>query len=473
MSVKSFSLIFVSVLLSTAFACTTPPPDWKLCKSANGTQTAHTPIPTTDNLVVYLDTSWSMAGYVSPNGKTNFAVSPDGSTVFSKTLLELRNVVTMMSPQPQVAVRQVAANISAPSFSNLDLSQASINRGLFTGKETNLAGAVKAFSEPLDPNAEAKWPPRFHILVTDGVQSSAKDNTAVNCAQGSDALCVKQQLLDLVNNGWGGAIIGLRSEFQGDVYSEIARKNVPFASGKDPSKFRPFYLYIFSPDRAALDQLLESLRRKLAPLSREDSFREYALTAGYSNGAAAIETAQDKRVRDLLEARPEKIKEGMNGRVTVKSSLDTESKGAQQFVLSVTPSWSKDALREGSPDELASLIKWELRPVFPEKESGDLRYPNFKLVKQEAKGGKVELTFESGWTKDNGSPSWRMYQLVGKLDVEKSAPPWVTVWTTNLDTTADSANKTLHLESTLANLWKNSALEDHVVAEVCVRVGQK
>ena len=102
-----------------------------------------------------------------------------------------------------------------------------------------------------------------------------------------------------------------------------------------------------------------------------------------------------------------------------------------------------------------------------------MRYPNFKLVKQEIKNGNAELTFESGWSKDNGSTAWRMFQLIGKLDTDKAAPPWVSAWTTNLDTTVEAANKTLNIESSLANLWKNSALENYPIAEVCVRVGEK
>lgn len=477
MTIKFIRLIFVFVSFFAAAACgggSGDPPRWDSCQPAKKAQTSGASVPTTDNLVVYLDTSASMAGYVSPNGKTAFSASPDGNTIFSKTLLELRNVVTTMSPQPQIAVRRVDTNVSAPSFSDLDLSQASINRGFYNGRETNLAGAIKTFSEPLDLNDEAKSPPRFHILVTDGVQSSAANNTNVNCAQGSDSFCVKKQLLELVNNGWGGAVLGLRSEFQGNVYSEIARgKAVPFSSGKDATKFRPFYLYIFSPDRAALDKLVNSLRQRLAPLGKEDALREYALTTDYASGAANVEIIQDKQTRELLEVRQDKGKEGENARLTVKSGLDTENKGNQQFILSVKPAWSNHALSEGMLDELASLIKWELKQVFPEKEESNLRYPNFKLVKQEIKNGNAELTFETGWSKDSGSTAWRMFEVVGKLDTEKPAPPWVSAWTTNLDTTVDAANKTLNIESSLANLWKNSALENYPVAEICVRVGQK
>jgi len=176
------SIIILSLTLAYVGcngSCSLPPPRLDSYQPMRKSPFNAQPVPTTDNLVVYLDTSASMAGYVSPDGKVSFAVSPEGQTVFSKTLLELRNVVTTMSPQPQIAVRKIDTNVSAPSLNDLDLSQSSINRSYYAGKETNLAGAIKTFSEPLDANAEDKSPPRFHILVTDGVQSSDKNNTNV------------------------------------------------------------------------------------------------------------------------------------------------------------------------------------------------------------------------------------------------------------------------------------------------------
>jgi hypothetical protein len=467
--------VFLAVCGITAACGAAPdPPRFDACQPTKKAQSVTQTSNSTDNLVVYLDTSASMAGYISPNGKTAFAASPDGSTIFSKTLLELRNIVTTMSPQPRVVVRRVDTNVSAPSYSDLDLSTASVNRNVFNGKETNLAGAIKSFSEPLDKDAEDKSPPRFHILITDGVQSSDKNNVNSNCAQGSDPLCVKRQLLELIGAGWGGAVFGLKSEFQGTVYSEIQRgKAIQYATGKDANKYRPFYLYVFSPDRTALDSLAAALKKSLAPLGRPEAFREYGLTTDYVGAAATVEINQDKATKDLLEVRQEKGKEGDLAHMTVRSSAETEKKGAQQFIVSVKPTWSAQALNAGSADELASLIKWDLKAIVPDKEDAKLRYPNFKLVKQEPKNGGAELTFETGWTAGVGGTAWRMYQAVGTLDVGRPAPPWVSAWTTNLDTTAEVANKTLNIESSLGNLWKNPVLENYPIAEFCVRVGQK
>lgn len=479
---KYILLTIAATLLVVLIGCgggSGDPPRWDLCQTASEPPVAEHVIPTTDQLVVYLDTSASMAGYVSPNGKSAFSVAPDGNTVFSNTLLELRNVVTTLSPQPKVVVRKVDTRVSTPSYSDLDLSEAAISRSIYTGKETNLAGAIKTFSERLAETGDAHGdgetaaPPRFHILVTDGVQSSDESKVGVECSKGSDSFCVKKQLLELINSGWGGAILGLRSEFQGNVYSEVAHTAVNYASGKTRVKFRPFYLYVFSPDRAALDGLVGALRQRLAPLMPDEGLREYALTANYSAGPGSIEIAQEKQTKELLEVRQAKIKEGEMPRITVKAGLDTASKGVQQFVLTMSPVWSSDARAAGSADEMSGMIKWELRSSFPEKEDAALRYPVFNLVKQEMKDGKVELTFETGWDKAPGDTAWRMYHLIGRLDVDKPAPPWVSYWTTNLDTTVETANKTLNIESSLAGLWKNSAFEGHPIAEACIRVGEK
>lgn len=475
-SLKLIAVILLSISLTTGCSnCSiskTDPPPWKVCEDTQTKPNAvKSEAPSTDHLVVYLDTSASMAGYVSPEGGTQFAVSPDGRTIFSKTLLELRNVVTLLAPQPAVYVRQVDVGVSEELMPDSKLSEAALTRNFFNGLQTDLAGAVKKFSEPLIKDEENKNPPRFHILVTDGVQSTKQTSVDTACDKGSDSFCVKKQLLELLNNGWSGTVLGLRGEFQGNVYSEISNRPVPFSSKKDAAQFRPFFLYIFSPDAAALEKLTVSLKQRLGAIVKsETDLREYALSSDYANGAATIEAQSADK--DLLEVRKEQ-KDGSNPRLTVKVDLDTESKGEKQFPATVKIPWSHHAASGGSPDELLSLIKWELIPIGSEKEEPGLRYPTFKLVKQEIKNGSAELLFAAQWTKDSGAPAWRMYRLVGRLDADKPAPPWVRAWSTDVDTTAENGNRILYLESSFGNLWRNRALQNYPVADTCIRVGEK
>jgi hypothetical protein len=474
--------------MSTLLGCNgnPDPPAWEKLIANHQSGEAPRQSPTTNHLVVYLDTSSSMAGYVSPDGKTVFAASQDGQTIFSHTLQELRNVVTSLNPSVDVVFRRVDASVGPPLFSDLELNQASVNRGTYTGKETNLAGAISTFSEPLqkalnksgeDAEENQPTPPaRFHILITDGVQSTNTQRTDVSCTAGSDYVCIKKKLSALIEKGWAGVVLGVRSEFGGKVYSEINKgQAIPYESKKrDVGTFRPFYLYIFSPDHAALDKLVAVLKERLRPLiGREDGLREYSLTTPYAEGSAKAEITVPKESADFLEK--SRAREEDPVRFTLRISLNTEKSGAKPITISIEPAWSKHALDSGSRQELASLLRWELVPVYPPSSRSGAqgsRYPEIKIVKQEVDDkGKMLLQVNAQWPPGAGAPEWRAYRLEGHLNLEQEVPPWVRQWSTNLDTTADTANRTLNLESALSGLWRNPSLEKQVVAEIYLRVG--
>lgn len=435
--------------------------------------------PASDHIVVYLDTSASMAGYVSKDKR--------GETVYSRTLQEVRNLSTILSPPLTVLVRHVHAGVEAP-LGDSDLTVSSVTPGIYTGAETDLAGAIGQFSRPVEevyaPKArvaaapaaggEPAPPARFHVLITDGVQSTRQRPNG-NCASGSDQVCVRRRILDLLNKGWGAAVVALRAEFDGKVYSEIGGGAIryPPAGGK---AFRPFYLYLFSPDRAALGRLVEVLKERLRPLvPADDGLRELSLTSPYVDGAARAEASipKDKsRVLELSRAREENP-----ARLTLRVSLDTERGGAETFPLSVEIPWSRHTRYLGTPREKAELVSWSAEPVYPSEAdaaSSRLRYPELKVVGQSAgDDGKVTLEVSAQWPRGTGDPGWRVYRLRGRLNLEQQTPAWVRQWSTNLDTTADAAGRTLNLESALLGLWRNDVLRDQTAAEVYIRVGAR
>jgi hypothetical protein len=134
------------VTLAGMCGCGSPnPPNWKAIVVSPEAISESEP-DTTDHLVVYLDVSSSMAGYVSPNGAKSFGSAPDGHTVFSHTLQELRNIITSLNKPVSVVFRQVHSSVSEPSFNDLELNEASISRRTYRGAETNLAQALSLFS---------------------------------------------------------------------------------------------------------------------------------------------------------------------------------------------------------------------------------------------------------------------------------------------------------------------------------------
>ena len=272
------------VLILSLMACGTPPPDWdKVFKGTDPTSTTPpivTPVETTNELVVYLDTSASMAGYVTA----------DGQSIFGKTLRELRFATgTFANSDSKVLVRRIGSDVG-PALADMELTSASRDQNIYRSGETNLAGAIQSFrtratpvSEPSTQTTNAKASaseapktepiPRFHILVTDGVQSTRQGNSTSDCATGSDQFCVRQKIGELLQAKWGGCILGLRADFRGKVYSEVNRSAIPYETHtNDPAGFRPFYLYVFSPDPqalavfAALDETSRVLRNRCLKL---------------------------------------------------------------------------------------------------------------------------------------------------------------------------------------------------------------
>lgn len=477
------------LLLFTLCSCDggPDPPTWAKIIPKDSTKPETQSIQATNHLVVYLDTSSSMAGYVSPDGKVAFASSPDGQTVYSHTLQELRNVVTSLNPPVEVVFRRVNATVSQPVFSDLELNQASVNRGTYTGKETNLAGAINIFAQPLksdeskgkDKEDEEKptLPARYHILITDGVQSTNQQRTDTSCTAGSDYVCIKKKLAALMEKGWAGTVLGIKSEFGGKVYSEINKgQAIPYVSKKkDVNTYRPFYLYLFSPDQASLDKLVEVLKERLRPvIGQPEGIREYALTSLYAAGFAKAEIVIPKTSADYLEK--SKAREEDPVRFTLRVDMNTEKSGAKPFTVVIDPSWSKHALDAGTPKELAGLIKWDIVPVYPnntqDNSQGSMRLPIIKISKEDVgDDGKVLLEMDAQWPPGVGNPGWRVYRLEGHLNLDKQSPPWVQQWSTNLDTSGDAANRTLNLESALAGLWRNAFMEKQVVAGIYLRVG--
>ncbi len=492
--------LLLSVALLTGCPGTECPPWDDFPPAAPAADSRGPASATADQLVVYLDTSSSMAGYVSADRS--------GQTVFSRTLQELRNFSTIINPPLEVLVRRVDSTVGQPRPDSA-LSEASINPAAFNGSETDLAGAIDSFPRPsaqalaatrqrpqrgavrqepaaaVTPGPEGEGgesqppppPARFHILVTDGVQSTSRQREGANCVTGSDQLCVRRKIFDLMNKGWGAYVIGMRSEFSGKVYSEVSGAAVPYASKKrDPETFRPFYLYLFSPDRAALDKMVGTLKERLRPLSAQpESMRALALTSAYAGGAAPCDITVPRGETEALEVT--KDSHDALSRFTLLVDPDTEKSGPQPFTIMAELPWSGDARDGGTPKELAGLVRWELSPVQPKggeggSGGGRSRLPELKVVRQQAgEDGKVAIEATAQWPPATGDLECRVYRLVGRLNLEQQTPPWVQRWSTNLDTTAEAGNRTLNLESALLGLWHNPELEKQVIAEIYIRVG--
>lgn len=481
---RALLLLIGFVISVAAVGCTSPdPPEWKIAIATASPTPANKTLPTSNQIVVYLDTSASMAGYVSQN--------QEEQTAFSHTLQELRNLATILNPPLDVFVRHVDTSVG-PLLNDTDLTVASISPGVYTGRETDLAGAIDLFPAPLlreenHQNREGDSeqptpapPPRFQVLVTDGVQSTRDQRPGGACVTGSDQVCVRKKILDLINRGWGGCVLGIKSEFNGRIYSEISHAVIPYRTRKhDANTHRPFYLYIFSPDREALAQVVKVLRDRLRPLvAQEEGLRELSLTLPYAKGQAQAVAVVPKDQQDTLNL--SRTVQQDPARLTMRLDLSAEKTGPRRFTMTIGLPWSDDALYMGPPKERAELVRWELVPVYPKENASSsvkenparLRLPELALLDQQVDdGGHPILQFSASWPKGTGAVGWRVYHLRGQLNLEKQTPAWVQQWSTNLDTTQETGNRTLYLESVLLGVWRNDVVKNLIVGEAYIRLG--
>lgn len=430
-----------------------------------------------------------MAGYVSPDKL--------GQTIFSRSLQEMRNFISLISPPIEVVVRRVDSGISSP-YPDSYLSEASVNQKVFSGKETDLAGALSLFEKGIEPASdpaksespddkeaendqeeqEVLPPARFHVLITDGVQSQTEQSADASCLAGSDQTCVRKRILMLLSKGWGAYVIGVRSEFKGKVYSEVTRGTAISYESKrrDPQSFRPFYIYLFSPDRTALDGLVGVLTSRLRPLlAQEDGLRTLSLSSAYSQGTAQAEIRVANEDKGMLgESKPGRHQNPTG--FTLHVAVGSDKKGPVPFQIATKLPWAPHVRDGGTPKELAELVTWTVAPVDAElqaKKTERARYPEIKITNQQIEDdGRVVLTATAQYPGgETGKTLWRAFCIEGRLNLDQQIPPWVRQWSTNLDTTTDAANKTLYLESTLLGLWNNPELKKDPVAQIYLRVG--
>lgn len=475
------SLQLVVVLLLAA--CSDSPPDWKKVLTASDTTPTPLPTPaveTTNELVIYLDTSASMAGYVTK----------DGQSIFGKTLRELRFATgTFANSDAKVLVRRIASDIG-PALADMELTSASQDQNIYRGGETNLAGAIQSFR--VAPNTSSNVSaqatntkvsatdnpkpnpiPRFHILVTDGVQSTRQGSATRDCATGSDQFCVRQKIGELLQAKWGGCVIGIRADFHGKVYSEVNRAAIPYETRtNEPGSFRPFYLYVFSPDQQALNSLVSSLKQRLRKLVPEsEPIRELNLSFPYTTGPAEFETSIGKDARSYIS---KERSGGSPSRLTLRVDVDTEKSGAKPFSIVAKLPWSDHATDTAKEAELARLLTWKVEGFYPQAESPGKRFPEVKILQTHVDSpGQITIDATAGFASGTGDPSWRVYRIEARLNLDQISPSWIKDWSVDLDTTREVGNRTFNLETALLGLWSASTTKDHVVAQSYLRIGPK
>lgn len=442
------------------------PPEWKSVLPMHpATKHAAQQVRTTDDLVVYLDASKSIQGYVQS----------DGRTIYGKTLRELRNFSSLLSRPLRVSVRRVDGKVGE-HLSDVELNRASMTRAVYSGLETNLAGAFAQFGPAIAAagSIPARSPvPLLQVVITDGVQSTEASAVQDNCATGADQVCVRAQMLRWINSGWSAVLLGVRSEFDGTIYSEINRLSPgqPYAvsysaRAGDRQSYRPFYLYVFSPDESALTGFVATLKRRLRLADERVVIRELPINVQYTSGRATARVTSLNDAPQLISV--EGGKQVPTDRVTIRVD-PRAAPAADSVVLRVSIPWSPDAADMGTKEELARSLTWDTASIL---KNGRGRRPEITVGKTTVnKDGTINVALTPHWPTGTGDLLWNVVAVRANLNFDEDAPHWVREWSTDLDTSPSYGNRTLFLESAVLGIWRNSKLQSRTVGEIYVRVG--
>lgn len=246
-----------------------------------------------DDLVLYLDASGSMQGYTDPAGQFEY----------SRSLRAIRNVVDQLRPKHSLLFRRLDTTVAPLPANDQTLLSASRSARFYDGKSSNIAGAIRSFKD-LD-NEKSAGLARCHILITDGVQHTSIRTPDPRCAAGSDPRCVNEAVSALIDKGWGVHIFGVRSRFNGPIYSEVNGKwlegNYNAADPLNYSKYRPFLIFVFTKEGDYLEHLVDKLRDALLKSGiRKDLIRELPLTLPLVKGSRLSLNTDIYSVKDNL-----------------------------------------------------------------------------------------------------------------------------------------------------------------------------
>lgn len=421
--------------------------------------------PSTPDVVVYLDVSRSMQGYVARTGSST-------RSIYSRTL---KAVQDLAGTGRALHLRLVGETVEPPlggERAGATLDEATRNAGIYASGSTNLVDAFRDMSRSIDGTPDGP-PPALSILISDGVESKPR--------QGVDPTALKSALEGfVVRERWAGTVMALKSQFDGVVASEETGGRVPLRSGDDPARFRPFYVFALSPNRADLDAFADALRRDvtgvMATVPGVDPaslVREFRLASPYAAGP--------------VEARMECADASKLSTVAVRTESTPPPKfGFKQddrdhtFTVTVTRiPWAPYATESLPARELMGLLTWKVEPL---RYAGDpdltaYNYPKLTFVDARVgDGGEAIVTLKSslpaGSVKDPGSA---VYRLEGVLDADKlraaKGPSWVDEWSTDDDSRPAGATRTYRLDRSLrAGLWCNVGVTGAPVARIYVRV---
>jgi hypothetical protein len=406
------------------------------------------------NLVkIYIDGSYSMAGFVRP----------EGNTVFGQMLEKLRS---MTLPGYTKEFYKFAGEIE--QIQDKDVHTAHYQRWFFGGSDTKLSDVSDMFLK-CPPNSL----PSAFVVVTDGVPSVP--------GEASDYVKVSNKVNQWLLKKYVFQILAMRSQFNGEICSETNKQKgvgsykFPYSSvEKEIKTYRPFYLYIFAPDRDCVEEIVSQIKpNKISPDYQfidfsSRIFKEYSVE--FETEEANPIPGRENPLVHYTE--PLEFSNMTELSWKKKTSGKTSSPGYLRVTLDFQLSrWMRAFVRH--PEN----IRLESECVsFPKKDSCSPVIPTPTVYLDSASveqgtGEKIKVTLLLRFKDELPPGRWFAYHIRFLPYREAfELAPWVEEWSTDRDDEQRLASKTLNFGKFISCLLEQPSLTDQSIGEIYIGI---
>lgn len=214
---KAKSLILGLITLILLVSCVRTSIESNICKlPSNATNSSSR----SDNLTisVYVDGTPSMEGYVNPQGSR-----------YKETLKILDNQFYLNSKK--LNYNRLGTNIQ--QIPREQFITDALESKFYSGNDKYSSLSVSQIEKAIKPGKDNQ----MSVIITDLYQKNS-DVTKVNREIQNNYLNS-----DLVDKGYAVGVIAVKSQFEGNVYTEVSDTSFPYnTQGKKPNRYHPFYV---------------------------------------------------------------------------------------------------------------------------------------------------------------------------------------------------------------------------------------
>jgi hypothetical protein len=397
---KKIFVFLLIILLLISCGGVNPPPSFKEVRKILDTifpepSQGCSPPTQSKDINVYIDGSVSCQGFAT------------GGSKYIKFLKAIRQWAQSGSTLRFLKF----GNLAEPANTSLE---AALTRDFYDQSQTRLVELIESFVK-LD---SSKLPGTF-LIITDGCQSHAQ----------RDIINLIRPTLRLIERGYYFQILGIRSEFDGNVYSEILGgvKIGRFNSNKYEDGERPFYCFIFSTQK---DFAAKNLLVRIP-----GDFDFHLLDFSELPKILFTNFKEEERKSPTLRIY-EKKKEG----AVLIWKGDSPAKGNLTALLELDTTLFPIGTGSLTAEILSS--------------GGDLT--NCQLCSARLSSGnnnKIQCLFSLSEGERKG---WSYYKIKLYPTANTFSPPrWVEKWSTDTDTSLKYFNKTLFLKEFISEVINN------------------